>query len=270
MTKLYKGFKDAISTNDFVYFNQLLENPLMARMADLENNYALKEVTKKGILSSVTALLKINSVWLSFNEDEVMHIANHYSNHPGIQRLIVNTAFSRFQYFLTNASMGDLPFVIQMFEQSKFLADNADRNNNILLKIAIQRGSYSLVTALLKNNAVSLHCGLDELFLALKHSNHPGIVRALLKNSAVATLVGHEKEIIEKALIEGDFATISNQLQCLKGVNDRKAMSMEPPEQEQVSPLMKNTLFTPASLRSSPCLTSDFDEEDAFGLAQLF
>jgi hypothetical protein len=252
MPKLYQGFKDAIRNDDFVYFNQLLENPLMASTMHFENNFALKEVTKKGILSSVKELLKIRSVWLTFNDDEMMHMADNYSNHPGIQRFIANTAFARFQHFLTTSSMHDLPYVMQMFEQSHFLANNAARNNNILIKSAIQKGAHSAVTVLLKNNAVAEHCGLNELFLALKFSNHPGIVRALLRNPAVAKLVGDEKIIIESALANGNFSNCTSELRCLKGITDKSALATEQVEAEQISALAKNSLFTPAAPPSSP------------------
>jgi len=260
MTRLYHGFKDAIRKGDFVRFNQLLERPIMANTMHFENNYALKEVTKKGILSSVHALLKIRSVWLTFNEDELMHIANNYSNHPGIQKVLANTAFSRFQHFLTTAAAEEFPFIIQMLEESRFLTDNAARDNNILLKSAIQRGSHSLVTALLKNADVAGQCCLNELFLALKYSNHPGIVRALLKNPAIAKLVGDEKEAIENALVEGNFASITSQLQCLKGITDMSALAIGE-DKVEASALAKNSLFNSVA-PPSPCLTPVIEEDE--------
>lgn len=260
MSRLYHGLKDALENSDFVLFNELLDKKSKARKtAHLENNYALKEAIFQGSMSSVQALLKIDAVWVSYNTDEVVNLAAENS-HEGIKRLVNSNAVARFKHLLANATSADqISAVSQMYGNSEFLAAHAHLDNNESLKLAIKKGALSLVKDLLKNNEAYNNCGLNELYLALKHSNHKGIVRELLKNKAYDKLLGDEKAFIMGALEKEDFdfAGFLGTLESVKGITDQSAMSKSAAKEVAIQAtagdavsakvLVKNSLFTPAN-----------------------
>lgn len=214
-TVLALPLKDALSKEEFTRFNSLLAVPFYNKTAHLDNNYALQQVVKKGILSSTKKLLALNNVWNSFDEDDLIGLARRYSNHAGIIRCVEEASLNRFKYYLANAFEADqINAVLIHFKSSKFLNEVAHRDNNIILKMALAKGNHAFVSELLKNNEVYNSCGLNELALALKHSKHPGIVRLLLKNPAIAEEVTDSAEELIAAMNSGDLS----KLQCLQGM----------------------------------------------------
>ena len=202
MLTIYYSLKEIIRNNDFVRLNQMLENPDVIRTLHLDNNYVLREVIKKGILSSVKSVLKNNIVWLNFDEDEMLRLSRQYSPHKGIQRLLEKSALDRFEHYLRNAADTDgLADVNQLLDRSAFIKAHAAHGN------------------------VADHCGLSELYLALKYSNHPGIVRELLNNKEVSKLVMDEISDIEESLQYPDFSELADELLCLDGFDDELALS---------------------------------------------
>ena len=139
--------------------------------------------------------------------------ANKYTKHKGIQRLLENTAFQRFKHALSKAVSEDaLAFVTQNFDDSQFISAHAAQEQNSLLKLAINKGAYTLVTKLLQNNEVYDQCGLNELYLALRTSSHPGIIRKLLTIP----------QIHKTLLTFGDLETIEIALNSVADAEDAK------------------------------------------------
>jgi hypothetical protein len=231
MSSLHPALEMALDRNDFDLFNTLLQIPSIRDTASEYDNHALKLMIKKGVLSSVKELMKINEVWLTFYTDEVVHLANVYSNHPGIARFIMKTAYERFMHFLQYAeNQGDLTTLLAEFQSSKFLRQNAAQNNNLMLKMAIMQGSLVLVKEVLKETHVADALGVNELFIALKYSNHVGIVRELLKNEGLVALVGDEMEVLEGALYNEDYSFVTDELECLAGIDEKRALDTAPEE----------------------------------------
>lgn len=273
MPELNQALKNAILANEFNKVNDLLKDTIIRSTAHLNNNYALKQVTKLGVLSCVKELLKINAVWLSFDADELLHLADKYSNHPGVNRLVRETILKRFEQLLSTINTNkDVEQVKTMLETSTFIQKNAAYKNNLFIRLAIKKGVLSLVQDLLKIHDVAKNCGMYESFLAAAHSNHPGIVREInkLKNKSIL-LVNDEPKMKSKLDADTDMEYIVEYVEFLPDneIKENIKQSVTPKiikelDEEKETLLAMQSLFSTKSIlgkRRTDCNEYDEDSE---------